>query len=425
MSNENEEYDTDDKPTPKMDEKSEKIISDISIVLRNFAIVVILFLLMSFIANKYIAGLGMNFIPMFLPVGKSFYKWPVLTSLFHPPLTSEQEKNTKFFKTAKLESGNYSQDYKYYELMNMGGNFFNIIKGLIFNGVVSKKTTIPMVPIYIADYDTMGWQKIIMVIFGAIQVLLGTAMTLFSCFAYLFSGKHTFFFNMPSALKEDELTEQTGGGLINNIKQKAKKMTSSAPATEDLSESLFKEGSNKILLESGFTKFAAFFDFIYFIPVDKLSYGTSYFIEKHSSFPNRFGYFFLISFVLLFVGLIRGSNLGGFFAIFLIFILFGGYVLNPKHNPHPYCNYVSLIEKINYFLPTNKKLSYDQLANKIQEKKSKIESIMKNYTNSSIDAAAKIGYEIPKVQNGGKLKPHLRKKLKEIREYMEENNIQL
>lgn len=408
MSNENEEYELNTPPPKQMDEKSEKIINDISIVLRNFALIITLFLLMSYIANKYIAGLGMSFIPMFLPVGKSFYKYPVLTTLFHPPLTDEQKKNTKFFKTMKLESANQSEEKTYYELLQMGGNFFNIIKGL-FGNIVSTETKLPMAKVFLANYDDMWWwQKIVVAIFGAAQLFVGTAMTLFSCFAYLFSGKHAFFFNMPKAVKDKNVP------------------------IEDISTSLFKENSNKILIQSGFTKFAAFFDFTYFIPVDKLSYGSTYFIKEPSTFKNRFGYFFLISFVLLFIGLIRGKNLGGFFVIFLIFILFGGWVLNPKHNPHPYCNYVSMLEKINAYLPN--KMTYNQLADNILGVKKNVEQAIANYSKSSINAAEDIGYE-PTPSNaenrkelkqmGGKLKPHLRKKIKEIRKYMEENNIQL
>ena len=52
MSNENEEYELNTPPPKQMDEKSEKIINDISIVLRNFALIITLFLLMSYIANK-------------------------------------------------------------------------------------------------------------------------------------------------------------------------------------------------------------------------------------------------------------------------------------------------------------------------------------------------------------------------------------
>lgn len=408
MSNENEEYELNTPPPKKMDEKSEKIINDISTVLRNFALIIIIFLLMSYIANKYIAGLGINFIPMFLPVGKSFYKYPVLTSLFHPPLTDEQKKNTDFFKTIKLESGNQSEVKTYYELLQMGGNFFNIIKGLIGN-VTSKETKIPMAKVFLGDYDKMWWwQKMIVAIFGAIQIFVGTAMTLFSCFAYLFSGKHAFFFNMPKAVKDKKVP------------------------TEDISTSLFSQNSNKILIKSGLTKFAAFFDFTYFIPVDKLSYGSTYFIKEPSTFGDRFKYFFLICFVLLFIGLIRGKNLGGFFVIFLIFILFGGWVLNPKHNPHPYCNYVSMLEKVNEYLPN--KMTYNQLAEKILGIKGDIEQAISTYSDKTKEAAEGIGYEPKKdgpveiemqPMSGGKLKPHLRKKIKEIRLYMKENNIQL
>jgi hypothetical protein len=68
-----DEYDEiDDKPKITMNEKSKKIIAPISSFLKTFSIVIIIFLIMSHISNKYIPGLFMNYIPMFIPVGKLF-----------------------------------------------------------------------------------------------------------------------------------------------------------------------------------------------------------------------------------------------------------------------------------------------------------------------------------------------------------------
>jgi hypothetical protein len=101
-----------------IDPKSQKLVSTITSFFTYFSIVIILFLILSYVGNQYIPGIGLMFLPMFLPdpnpnfnlnnesttgiwksilnflkklkLWKYFYTKPYLASLFHKP----SDKNT-------------------------------------------------------------------------------------------------------------------------------------------------------------------------------------------------------------------------------------------------------------------------------------------------------------------------------------------
>ena len=464
----NEEYEENTQKSTEINDGTKKLIQYFFAPLKYFSLVIILFLIASYLANKYIAGIGMNFIPMFYPVGKSFSFG--LANIFHKPLTQNQQYS-EFFKTD--DNGT-----NYYQLLDLGGDIKNIVFGLfqfphesqvptqsggglannikqtIKNKTTNKGTTMENIStknIYLPDYDSMYWyQKIIVSIFGSIQILIGTALTFFSAAAYLFSGKHGMFLNMAY----DEKISRTGSTpnqptpsnfkqylsqKVGNLKKILPKIfTKSYFGVKTLDESVEETGSDKILLQSGWTKFSAFVDFLYYIPVDKMTYGTNFFIEEPSTFKDRFKYFFLICFVGLLIGLTRGSFSGGSAAIMslvivliIIFVFFAGWVLNPEKNLSPIANYNSLLEKYNK--ATGLGLNYTEYAQTIQGIKGAIEQTMKQHSLEGVKLAKDYGYKfvgskpINNVEEqlernlgmsgGGKIKvkPQYRKKISEIR----------
>ena len=252
--------------------------------------------------------------------------------------------------------------------------------------------------IYLPDYGEMHWwQKIVTTIFGAFQIIIGTALTIFSGAAYLFSGKHGMFLNMSYDEKisrnpaQPNVTPATFKQWLTQKKQNLKNIlptifTKQYFAAKSIDDSIQSTQSDKILINSGWTKFSAFVDFLYFIPVDKLTYGTNFFIEKPSSFTDRFKYFWLICFVLLLIGLTRGSFSGGSAAIaslvivlIILFVFFAGWALNPEKNISPIANYSSLLDKYNK--ATGLGLKYNEYAETIGGIKEAIEQTMKQHYN--------------------------------------------
>lgn len=356
-------------------------------ILKYFSLTIILFLIMSYISNNYIAGIGMNFIPMFLPIGKTFSCKPALATIFHPDKLPED--SNKFFKKMNLTSGGCKETYTYYELVEMGGNFLQILKGVTGLSALFNKgniTEIDLTQVFLIDYDKSCWyQKLVLVFFGAIQMLIGIASTLFSSLAYLFSGKHGFLLNMPHEKK-----------ILGDKK--------SFPF-EDIGISMMKTKTDQATLKSGWTKFAMFFNFINFIFVDKLTYGTRYFIEdKHSSFMDRFKYFFLIIFILVIVGELRNAYSDkvsgitwGVILIIILFVFFAKRVLNPLHAPNPFPNYEGLMKEIQNSAAKNNSSNSDYTFNKMEkditELKDVLDKAMKNYTAQTEITAKELKFE--------------------------------
>ena len=312
-----------------IDPKSQKLVSTITSFFTYFSIVIILFLILSYVGNQYIPGIGLMFLPMFLPNlnGKGFYKKPYLASLFHKP--SDDIPESKFI--IKEEN----TGLKKYRLLEMGPSFYQAIGGFL-GKTLPETPEIKKVEIVLQDYDNRlnPAQKYLLIIFGSLQMFIGSLMTLFSSVAYLFSGKHGMFFNMPFEKK------------INEFKNEG------SPMFKNLSESILKTESDKILIKSGWSKFAAAFGFAYFIPVDKLTYGTQFYITDRSSFIDRFQYFFFIMLIMLFIGTLPSAFQGGssgiaFGIIFgiIMYMIFAKRIYNKEYQIDPFPNMSSLLDK--------------------------------------------------------------------------------
>ena len=422
-----------------IDPTSQKLVSTITSFFTYFSIVIILFLILSYVGNQYIPGIGLMFLPMFLPDSKpnfnlnnnpnlnkresffnflkkcQFWKYfhtkPYLASLFHKP--SEEIDESKFI--IKEEN----TGLKKYRLLEMGPSFYQAIGGFL-GKTLPDNNIINEVEIVLQDYDDRlnPFQKYILIIFGSLQMFIGSLMTLFSSVAYLFSGKHGMFFNMPF---EKEM---------NNNKNEGSKMF------KELNKaSILKSGDDKILIKSGWSKFAAAFGFAYFIPVDKLTYGTQFYITERSSFINRFQYFFFIMLIMLFIGTLPSSFQGGtsgitFGIIFgiIMYMIFAKRIYNENYQMEPFPNMSSLFDKYKKYYRgsddnkvgdlisnssvynnTKKSLNYDKLSDSINHVKGNLEKAIAEYSKAYI-----------KVNTDGTLEPNedpFNKKVRKAKEF--------
>jgi hypothetical protein len=382
-----------------IDPKSQKLVSTITSFFTYFSIVIILFLILSYVGNQYIPGIGLMFLPMFIPDSnpnfnlnnksttgiwdsfcqsclnflkkcqfwKYFHTKPYLASLFHKPSDDIPDSN---FIIKEENTG-----LKKYRLLEMGPSFYQAIGGFL-GKTLPANPEINKVEIVLQDYDNRlnPFQKYILIIFGSLQMFIGSIMTLFSSAAYLFSGKHGMFFNMPFEKK------------INKFKNESNKMFKELDKA-----SILKSGDDKILIKSGWSKFAAAFGFTYFIPVDKLTYGTQFYITDRSSFVDRFQYFFFIMLIMLFIGTLPSAFQGGtsgiaFGIIFgiIMYMIFAKRIYNEEYQTDPFPNMSSLLDKYKKYyrgseenkkkeLPDGsfrynhmkKELKYDDLSNSI------------------------------------------------------------
>ena len=365
-----------------IDPTSQKLVSTITSFFTYFSIVIILFLILSYVGNQYIPGIGLMFLPMWITNGGGFYKKPCLGSLFHKP--SKDLPVSKFI--SKDENG-----LTKYRLLEMGPSFYQAILG-IANKSLPESPEIHEVDIVLQDYDdekNIG-QKLLLIIFGSLQMFIGSLMTLFSSIAYLFSGKHGMFFNMPFE-KEKNKEKNEGSRMFKELDK----------------ESMSKSGTDKILIKSGWSKFAAAFGFAYFIPVDKLTYGTQFYITEKSSFVDRFQYFFFIMLIMLFIGTLPSSFQGGtsgiaFGVIFgiIMYMLFAKRVYNEEYQTDPYPNFESLLDKYKKYydgsyenkkkeLPDGtfrynhkkKESTYENLSDSIDEVKKKLQKAINDYSD--------------------------------------------
>ena len=368
-----------------IDPKSQKLVSTITSFFTYFSIVIILFLILSYVGNQYIPGIGLMFLPMWITNGGGFYKKPCLGSLFHKP--SKDIPESKFI--TKDENG-----LKKYRLLEMGPSFYQAILG-IANKSLPESPEIHEVDIVLQDYDddkNIG-QKLLLIIFGSLQMFIGSLMTLFSSVAYLFSGKHGMFFNMPF-----EKTKNKGKSNYFKMFKELDK------------DSISKSGTDKILIKSGWSKFAAAFGFAYFIPVDKLTYGTQFYITEKSSFLQRFQYFFFIMLIMIFIGTLPSSFQGGtsgiaFGIIFgiIMYMLFAKRIYNYNYQTEPYPNMSSLFDKYKSYYDgseKNKKIeehdgktvynrkkkesTYENLSDSIDEVKKKLQKAINDYSQESL-----------------------------------------
>ena len=388
-----------------IDPKSQKLVSTITSFFTYFSIVIILFLILSYVGNQYIPGIGLMFLPMFLPdpnpkfntkyesttgiwdsfcqsclnffkkcqFWKYFHTKPYLASLFHKP--SEEIDQSKFI--IKEENTGLRK----YRLLEMGPSFYEVIGGFLGKPLPTK-AEINEVEIVLQDYDNSlnPAQKYLLIIFGSLQMFIGSLMTLFSSVAYLFSGKHGMFFNMPFEKKMNEFKNES-----NKMFKKLNKA------------SILKSGDDKILIKSGWSKFAAAFGFTYFIPVDKLTYGTQFYITDRSSFIDRFQYFFFIMLIMLFIGTLPSAFQGGssgiaFGIIFgiIMYMLFAKRIYNKEYQTDPFPNMSSLLDKYSKYYRGSDDNKMQNYFNGFNRYKSKKEKISYDYLSKEISDIKKI-----------------------------------
>lgn len=405
--------------TPKsdIDPTSQKLVSTITSFFTYFSIVIILFLILSYVGNQYIPGIGLMFLPMFLPdpnpkfnttkyesttgiwdsfrqsclnffkkcqFWKYFHTKPYLASLFHKPSANIDKSNF-------IIEDNETKLRKY-KLLEMGPSFYQAIGGFL-GKTLPANLEINQVEIVLQDYDNNlnPFQKYILIIFGSLQMFIGSLMTLFSSVAYLFSGKHGMFFNMPFE-KEMNISKSENNKMFKELNK----------------ASILKSGDDKILIKSGWSKFAAAFGFAYFIPVDKLTYGTQFYITERSSFIDRFQYFFFIMLIMLFIGTLPSSFQGGtsgitFGIIFgiIMYMIFAKRIYNEKYQIDPFPNMSSLLDKYQKYYRgsddnkvgdlisnssvynnTKKSLNYDKLSDSINYVKGNLEKAISEYSKA-------------------------------------------
>lgn len=248
----------------------------------------------------------------------------------------------------------------------MGPSFYQAIGGFL-GKTLPANLEINKIEIVLQDYDDRlnPFQKYILIILGSLQMFIGSLMTLFSSVAYLFSGKHGMFFNMPFEKKRNE------------FKNESNKMFKELDKA-----SILKSGDDKILIKSGWSKFAAAFGFAYFIPVDKLTYGTQFYITDRSSFVDRFQYFFFIMLIMLFIGTLPSAFQGGtsgigFGIIFgiIMYMIFAKRIYNEEYQTDPFPNMSSLLDKYSKYYrgsDDNKMQNFSDGFNRYKSKKEKI-----------------------------------------------------
>ena len=259
---------------------------------------------------------------MFFPVGKLFCKNLKFVSIFHTPLDNLAQNNAtyasqnKFFEKETIEANSDNKtEATYYKLLSFGSSLINILKGGFVDLELSSESykDIPECKVYLLDEKKLCWyHKIVVSIFGAIQIFIGPFLSLLGSFAYLFSGKVGYFLN---AVK---------------MRQKMKN-EKDEELFENMETQVGKDNEYKLLFKNGGSKFNTFFNYLNFLPVDKLSYGASYFLQKQPSAWRKTKYCFLIIFIIIFYSLFKNSNNWGVSIIILIglFIFYGKYISEP------------------------------------------------------------------------------------------------
>jgi hypothetical protein len=308
-------------PTSSMNDESKQKIAPFSNFLKLFSISILLFLTMSYISNKYIPGLFMNYIPMFFPVGKLFSKNLNFVSIFHTPLDNLAQNNStyasqnKFFEKETIEANeNNKTEATYYKLLSFGSSLINILKGGFMDLELSSELfkDIPESKIYLLDEKKLYWyHKIIVSIFGAIQIFIGPFLSLLGAFAYIFSGKVGYFLN--AVKMRQKMRNEKDENIFENMETQ-----------------VGKDNEYKLLFKNGGSKFNTFFNYLNFLPVDKLSYGASYFLQKEPT-PGKTKYFFFIILIIILYSSFKNSNNWIISIIILIglFIFYGKYISEP------------------------------------------------------------------------------------------------
>jgi hypothetical protein len=135
--------------------------------------------------------------------------------------------------------------------------------------------------------------------------------------------------------------------------------------------------TDKLLFKSGGSKFTSFFNFLNFIPVDKLSYGSTYFMQKEPT-PSKTKYFFLIIFVIISYSLFKNSL--NWFVSTIIFI--GLFIFYSKYISEPYADFKSFLNiKVKEEENIKDLNEYAEMRDKLKEN---VLSLMKEHTKKTV-----------------------------------------
>ena len=252
---------------------------------------------------------------MFFPVGKLFCRNLKFVSIFHSPLEKYEDKTSdKFFEKETIGA----TEATYYKLLSFGSSLINILKG----GLVDLKLSpelykdIPECKVYLLEDNKLYWyQKVIVSIFGAIQMFIGPFLSLLGAFAYLFSGKVGYFLN--AVKMKQKMKNEKDEDLFINMENQIK-----------------RDNPYELLFKNTGSKFTTFFNYLNFIPVDKLSYGASYFMQKEPA-PCKTRYFFLILFIIIAYTSFKNSD-SWFMSIVILIVIFWVY---GKYNLEPFADF--------------------------------------------------------------------------------------
>jgi len=350
----------------EIDPASQKLISFFTSFISYFSIVIILFLVISYIGNQYIPGIGLMFFPMWLTLGKSFYKKSCLVSLFH------NENPNELFTEVKLSNNSESEpETKYaYKLIKMGAYLHEVIGAILGEDIGNifksnkNRNKVSDVYVFLQNYnnDIFPWQKFVYILFGALQMFIGLITTLFGSFAYIFRDSHRYFFDIEKEYEKNPM--------------------------------YFTKKNEKILMVSGWTKFYLMLSFIPFSIIDKITYGTLFLIgdEKkinpsEGNSGDTFKYICFIIMIMIFIGTLQNTLTGGaagitFGIIFgiLIFLLFKIRIFNDEYQSDPLPNYNSLLKKYSLLIKPDAISAVNSVANNAVNEKS-LQKGLKNKIN--------------------------------------------
>lgn len=236
--------------------KSINTIKNSKALIKWFILIIIFYLIASYVGAKYLPALCLNYFYYFIPFGKFFSLKPQKATILHGNQTKYSE-NSKFFK--------FDQDLEkfYYELPKYNATMMSIGKGLVTQpyGTI-KNSHPPMERIYVLEYCSLNLiQKLVMIIIAGIQMFLAIIFTFLNAFGnifYLFFPKpHTsLFFN--AAYVYEKIDPEYRETLF-------KSQNTEIPLNK----------SNKIIL-GGWTNFKNFINYLALFFTDQLTYGATY-----------------------------------------------------------------------------------------------------------------------------------------------------
>jgi len=250
-----------EKPKTMEEEYSKKsinIIKNSKSLLKWFILIIIFYLISSYIGTKYLPALCLNYFYYFIPSGKFFSLKPQKATILHGSNTPyNTSDNNKFFK--------YDQDVEkfYYELPKYNSSLFSLGKALVTSPYGSiKNSHPPMEKIYVLEYCSLNViQKLVMIIIAGIQMFLAVIFTFLNSYGNIFyllfpKPNTSLFFN--AAYVYEKIDPEYRESLF-------KSQSTEIPLNK----------SNKIIL-GGWNNFKNFINYLALFFTDQLTFGATY-----------------------------------------------------------------------------------------------------------------------------------------------------